>query len=97
MKEVQHATPDMAVEKIPFADIAFAQPQVSREQRSGGTMLVRSIVQLGEYEPSLAQLFRSAVEAQASRTFLAERDETGAWRSLSYGQARRIVDAVSAT
>jgi len=87
MKEVQHATADMAVEKIPFADIAFARPQVSREERSGGTMLVRSIVPLGEYEPSLAQLFRSAVEAQASRTFLAERDETGAWRSLSYGQA----------
>jgi feruloyl-CoA synthase len=85
----------MAVEKIPFADIAFARPRVSREERSGGTMLVRSIVPLGEYEPSLAQLFRSAVEAQASRTFLAERDETGAWRSLSYGQARRIVDAVA--
>ena len=45
-----------------------------REERSGGAMLVRSMVPLGEYEPSLAQLFRSAVEAQASRTFLAERD-----------------------
>ena len=92
MKEVQHATPDMAVEKIPFADIAFAQPQVSREQRSGGTMLVRSIVQLGEYEPSLAQLFRSAVEAQASRTFLAER----ARRSFQTGSspaARRTIRA----
>src|SRR5262245_2582769 len=95
MKEVQHATPDMAVEKIPFADIAFARPQVSREERSGGTMLVRSMVPLGADGSSLGQLSRRADGGQAPRTFLAERDETGAWRSLSDGQARRIVDAVA--
>jgi hypothetical protein len=35
MKELQHASSDMAVEKIPLADIAFARPQVSRDALPG--------------------------------------------------------------
>jgi len=84
MKEVQHATPDMAVEKIPFADIAFAQPQFSREERSGGTMLVRSMVLVA----SMSQASLSCFGVPSKR-----RRRGHSWRSvmkLELGEASRM-------
>jgi feruloyl-CoA synthase len=81
--------------KPPFADIAFAVPSIACDEHADGTLRMQCLTPLGQYEPSLARLFRNAVDAQPARLFLAERDDTGAWRGVSYEQARRIVDAVA--
>ncbi len=45
--------------------------------------------------PSLARLFRAAVERNPAGLFLAERDAGGGWRKLTYEQARPLVDALA--
>jgi feruloyl-CoA synthase len=58
-------------------------------------MRLWSATPLEPYEPSLARLFRAAVEAAPARCFLAERDSEGEWRRLTYEAARTAVDAVA--
>jgi feruloyl-CoA synthase len=62
---------------------------------AGGTRILRSAEALGHYEPSLARLFRAAVERNPGGLFLAERDAGGDWRKLTYEQARRRADALA--
>ena len=79
----------------PHRPIAFAPAQVKRTADPDGTIRLTCSAELGAYDPSLARLFRSAVEAQPGRVFLAER--TGdRWRKLTYADARRTVDALAA-
>ena len=78
----------------PHRPIAFAPARVTRNVDPDGTIRVSCPVSLGDYDPSLARLFRSAVEARPSRVFLQERATEG-WRKLTYQQARRSVDALA--
>src|SRR6185295_16248764 len=86
---------DDAQPAAPRRPIAFAAAQVTRSTDPDGTIRLASPDALGAYDPSLARLFRSAVAAQPARIFLQERAGNG-WRSLTYAQARRSVDAVAA-
>src|SRR5258708_7905747 len=84
-----------AASTAPHRPIAFAPAQANRTTDPDGTIRLTCPVPLGAYEPSLARLFRAAVEAQPARTFLQERaGET--WRKLTYQEARRTVDALGA-
>jgi feruloyl-CoA synthase len=75
--------------------IAFAPARVHHTSDPDGTIRLTCPEPLGAYDPSLARLFRAAVEAQPARVFLAERQGDG-WRTLRYEQARRSVDALAA-
>jgi feruloyl-CoA synthase len=79
----------------PHRPIAFAPPRVTRTTDPDGTIRLACATPLGAYEPSLARLFRSSVEAQPGRTFLQERDGDG-WRTRTYEKARGTVDALAA-
>ena len=81
--------------KPPFRPIRFAEPRVVQENRSDGSIVLRAEQPLAPYDPSLALLFRSAVERQPDRLLMAERDATGAWAGVTYAQARRKADAVA--
>jgi len=78
----------------PIRPIAYADARVAREDRPDGAMVLRAATPLAPYELSLARLFRAAVEAAPTRTFLAER-AAGGWRKLAYAQARASVDALA--
>src|SRR5262245_33928416 len=78
----------------PLRAIAYAPPDVRREQAADGSTRLTA-APLGTYDPSLARLFRAAVERQPQRIFLAERVE-GNWRTLTYADARARVDAIAA-
>jgi feruloyl-CoA synthase len=82
--------------RVPLRPIAYGTPDIVCEQGADGTMVLRSRTPLAAYDPSLAGMFRAAVAAAPDRTFLAERDATGGWRRVSYGEARRTVDAIAA-
>ena len=84
-----------AAGKPPFRPIRYAEPRVSRENRADGSIVLRAEQALGVYEPSLAQLFRRAVETQPDRLLMAERDASGAWAGVTYAEARRKADAVA--
>src|SRR5436309_7490479 len=75
--------------------IAYAPPHVSCERDSDGVVRLRSTEPLRPYDPSLARLFRAAVEHNSAGIFLAERDG-GIWRKLTYAAARLLVDALAA-
>jgi feruloyl-CoA synthase len=79
----------------PIRPIAYAAPNIACERAADGIVYMRSREPLKPYEPSLARLFRAAVEAQPDRIFLAEREGSGRWRSVRYDEARQTVDAIA--
>jgi feruloyl-CoA synthase len=84
-----------ALKKSPLRPIAFARPDVVCETAADGSLRMRSRMQLAPYDPSLARLFRAAVERNPAGLFLAERDAGGGWRKLTYEAARQLVDALA--
>src|SRR4051812_38485233 len=84
-----------AVSAAPHRPIAFAPARAMRTIEPDGTIRLTCPTPLGAYEPSLARLFRAAVEAQPARVFLQER-AGDTWRQLTYEDARRRVDRVAA-
>src|SRR4051812_16191443 len=84
-----------AISAAPHRPITFAPARATRTDDPDGTIRVACPEPLGAYDPSLARLFRTAVEAHPSRTFLQERTGDG-WRKRTYEQARRMVDALAA-
>lgn len=81
--------------KPAFRPINYAAVDVVRECGADGSHRLRSNTPLQPIEPSLAHLFRRAVERQPGRLFLAERDAAGVWQGVTYEQARRKIDAVA--
>jgi feruloyl-CoA synthase len=79
----------------PIRPLALAPAQVERQDSPDGSVLLRTVVPIAPYEPSLAGMFRAAVDAAPDRLFLAER-AGDAWRTVTYAQARGIVDAIAA-
>jgi feruloyl-CoA synthase len=80
---------------MPPRPIAYAPPRVVCERSSDGVLRYRSTEPVAAHDPSLARLFRAAVEHNPSGIFLAERDG-GLWRKLTYAAARPFVDALAA-
>src|SRR5262249_57331921 len=81
-------------EPAPLRPIAYAPPRIVLEKAPDGSLRCRSREPLAPYDPSLAQLFRAAVERNPAGLFLAERDATGGWRQLSHRAAPPLVDAL---
>jgi feruloyl-CoA synthase len=79
----------------PLRPIAYGRPQIVCERLGDGSLRCRSAEPLRAYNPSLAQLFRAAVERNSRGLFLAERDGGGTWHKLTYGEARERVDALA--
>src|SRR6187402_630934 len=79
----------------PLRPIAYAEPGVVRREIPGGGFCLRSTIELANYHPSLARLFRDATERNPDGLFLAERDADAAWREVTYEEARRTVDSLA--
>jgi len=79
----------------PLRAIAYAVPRIVHERADDGSLRYRSSEALGPHHPSLARLFRAAVERNPDGLFLAERPGGGDWRKLTYRAARPLVDALA--
>lgn len=88
---VQHSSYASA----PLRAVDYAPVDVTFEKAADGSLRLGSRTPLGPYDPNLANLFRSAVERAPGRVFLAERAGEP-WRTLTYEQARVLVDALAA-
>jgi len=79
----------------PLRPIAYGKPQIVCERLADGNPRCRSTEPLQRCDPSLAQLFRAAVERNPGSLFLAERGAGGTWRKLTYAEARERVDGLA--
>jgi feruloyl-CoA synthase len=74
--------------------LRLAAPAVIAEASADGSMVLRSPYALEPYPRSIGVLLRGWAATDPGRIFLAQRDERGAWRNLSYGAALAAVRAV---
>ncbi len=79
----------------PHRAIDFGAVDLDCEALPDGGFRMRSRTPLAAHDPSLARMFRAAVERAPDRVFLAERSGEG-WRRLTYGECRATVDALAA-
>src|SRR5215207_8483252 len=79
----------------PLRAIRYAPVSVACEARPDGGAVLRSREPLGQYDTSVARLFRAAVERRPDHPFLAERDGSGSWCKLTYGEARPQAERVA--
>ena len=75
----------------PLRAIAYAVPRIVHERADDGSLHCRSSEALAPHHPSLARLFRAAVERNPDGLFLAERAGGGDWHKLTYRAARPLV------
>ena len=76
-------------------EVALGTAEVELERRADGTLLLRSPHALSAYPGKLTErLVHWAREAPA-RSFLAQRDAAGGWRTLRYGETLERVRAIA--
>src|SRR4051812_21983051 len=84
--------------QAPLREISFGPPAATIDRRADGTIYVRPKSALGEYPVRLTDRLHHWAEFAPERVFMAERDQNGAWRELTYAQllrsTRRIASAL---
>jgi feruloyl-CoA synthase len=73
------------------ARLRFGPPDVEVNRRSDGSVTVKSPHPLGPYPRSITDCLDLWAEAAPNRIFLADRERTGGWRTVSYRDARERV------
>jgi feruloyl-CoA synthase len=98
------AKPDMlppfAGHAHPLRAISFGDPAVSVDRRADGTIYLKPKIALGDYPMRLTDRLHHWAQAQPNRVFMAERDASGGWRQITYGEllssTRRIASGLLA-
>src|ERR1700730_11579300 len=70
--------------------------KVAQERRPDGALLIRSTAELDRYPVKLTKRLEQWATAAPERTFLAQRDGSGAWRTLTYAQVLHEVRRIAA-
>jgi len=86
----------LASSQPPLRPVKLGPADVAVERRGDGTILMRSPHPLPDYPKNLTQRLVHWAAAAPDRVFLAQRDASGGWRTLSYAQALAAVRAISA-
>jgi len=84
-----------AFQTAPYRPAALAPAKVNAEYREDGSILLTSPIDLGDYYRQVGEPLRHWAEAAPDRVWLAERDASGAWRSVTYGEGRALCDRLS--
>src|SRR6516164_8626374 len=72
----------------------FAAAEVGRDERSDGSVVLRSRQPLGPCPGSMMEVFARRAREHPERTLVAQRDGDS-WRSVSWGQAAAQVQALA--
>jgi len=80
----------------PLRPVRLGPSDVVVERRGDGAILMRSPHPLPDYPRNLTQRLVHWAAAAPDRVFLAQRDASGGWRTLSYAQALAAVRAIAA-
>ena len=84
-------------EPAPLRPVRLGPASVEVERKPDGTMLLRSPRALEPYPEKLTERLTYWADAAPERIFLAQRDSTGAWRSVTYKAAFANVRAIAAS
>jgi feruloyl-CoA synthase len=84
----------LRVAGAPLREVEFGTVKVAAVEASDGALVLRSEVPLQPYEASVGGLLRRSAGTAPDRPFLAERDQDGGWRSLTYGEAAAGAEAL---
>jgi feruloyl-CoA synthase len=98
------AKPDISVpaagSDAPLRPISFGDPAVIIDRRDDGTVYLRPKVALGDYPVRLTDRLHHWASVEPHRIFMAERDQRGGWRQITYAQlltsSRRIASGLLA-
>ena len=74
--------------------VALGAADVEIERRADGSILLRSPHALSAYPQKLTERLVHWARAAPERSFIAQRDAGGGWRSVSYAEAHRRVRAI---
>lgn len=74
---------------------ALSVPRVLREDLPGGAFVLRSADPLQPYTRCIGDWLEHWADLTPDALFLAERDDSGAWRRLSYAQVRKLVRSIA--
>src|SRR5262245_48685681 len=72
----------------------FATPQIAHERRADGSTVLRSTRRLESVPRSLGVLLERWAAAAPERLFLAEREQAGGWRKLTYEAAAQSANSI---
>lgn len=79
----------------PFKPLKQHPPKVSLRHGKDGIIYISSDYPLGEMKRSVVHILEEKAEAHPDRKFIAERDASGAWRHITYGEADRAASSVA--
>lgn len=83
-------------EQAPLRPVRLGPASVEVERRPDGAIVLRSPRVLDPYPEKLTERLAHWAQAAPERIFLAQRDRTGAWRSVTYAAAFANVRAIAA-
>lgn len=75
--------------------IKLWSPRLEWQERPDGSILIWRSDALGPYPDKITERFVHWAETAPERTWMAERDEHGGWRKLSYGEAMARILAIA--
>ena len=85
----------MSISTAPFREAEFMPLDLAVERRDDGTIVIRTNVPLGDYEPNLARAFADSVARQPDKSALAFRGPDGEWQHTTYSQLKQQIDAAT--
>jgi feruloyl-CoA synthase len=81
--------------ETPVRPVDLRQHQVAVKRRGDGALLLRSATELGAYPEKLTHWLEHWAVSAPERVFLAQRDGSGAWRTLTYAQVLQEVRGIA--
>jgi len=81
--------------RAPFVDIPLGSREVEARERPDGSVLLCSAETLGSYPRVLTERLLAVAAVHPARRFIAERDASGAWRTLTYAEAAAQVRSIA--
>jgi feruloyl-CoA synthase len=79
----------------PFREAEFMAVNLVVDRRVDGSIVIRSAVELGDYEANLPAAFAASSARAGDKTALAFRGADGAWVTTSYAALKRDIDAAT--
>jgi feruloyl-CoA synthase len=80
---------------MPLRSVPLAPARVDVTRRDDGAIVLESPHPLGAVERHVVDRLRHWASVAPDRVFLAERDPARAWRRVTYGEARALVDRLA--
>jgi len=80
----------------PLREISTWSPEIVSEQRADGTWIIGRGDPLGDYPDRVTDRLVYWAEKTPDTKWMCERDSSGAWRCMTYGEALKKVKAISA-